>query len=99
MMSRLPVPQRESSPFRTSGSAARMCEGSATPGGTPDRGPLVGLSRTRWSLQWGDTVALRQNAAAMLLEARLIAVRYLPHAATGCVNSYFHWDFPKFNIS
>lgn len=98
-MSRLRVPQRESSPFHASGRAARMCDASATPGGTPDRGPLVGSSRTRWSLQWGDTVALRQNAAAMLLEARLMAVRYLPLAAIGCVNSYFHWDFPKFNIS
>lgn len=98
-MSRLRVPQRESSPFHASGRAARMCDASATSGGTPDRGPLVGSSRTRWSLQWGDTVALRQNAAAMLLEARLMAVRYLPLAAIGCVNSYFHWDFPKFNIS
>jgi hypothetical protein len=98
-MSRLPVPERENSSLCALGSAVRMCDVPASLGGTPDRGPLVGSSRTRWSLQWGDTVALRQNAAAMLLEARLIAVRHLPLASIGCVNSYFHWDFPKFNIS
>jgi len=38
----------------------------------------------RWLLQWADTAALRQNAAATLLDARLTAARSLlsPQSAT-----------------
>jgi hypothetical protein len=51
------------------------------------------------SLQRDDASALRQNAAAKFLGARLMAVRSPSLTAIGYVNSYFHWDFPKFNIS
>jgi hypothetical protein len=56
----------------------------ATAGGTAD--------------QRDDASALRQNAAAMFLGARLTAVRKAYLNRNPCVNLYFDWDFPKLNI-
>ena len=70
----------------------------ASAGGTTDRGAGGPLENAAVFVR-DDTTALRQNAAALLLEALLMAVRNLSLAATGYVNLYFHWDFPKFNIS
>jgi len=60
--------------------------------GRPERNAAVAAAaRCRRTL-------LRQNAAAMLVERRLEAVRNESLAAISYVNLYFHWDFPKFNI-
>jgi hypothetical protein len=74
------------------------CEVPASAGGTTDRG-TGGALETRRSLRREDDTPLRQNAAAPLLESRLMAVRNLSLTAIDYVNLYFHWDFPKFNIS
>jgi hypothetical protein len=59
-----------------------------------------GLSvRNVASLQRDDACALRQNAAAKFLGAPLMAVRNPTPNCNPHVNSYLHWDFPKFNIS
>ena len=96
-MSRLLVPQRESRGLHASRSAVPKCDVPPTTGGITDRGTR-GPLETRRSLRRDDAAALRQNAAAPLLEARPMAVRNPPPTAIGYVNSYFYWDFPKFNI-
>jgi hypothetical protein len=99
MMSRLPVPQRESSPLHVSGSAVRHMRRVGHSGRHSRSRSARRIVKNAMLAAVARYCRLRQNAAAMLLEARLMAVRYLPLAAIGCVNSYFHWDFPKFNIS
>jgi hypothetical protein len=94
-MNRLLIPHRQTRGHRASGSVVQTCRAAAT--GTTNRG-TSGLSAMRRSLRRGASVPLRQNAAAMLLEARLNAVWKRSLAAIGYVNLYFHWDFPKFNI-
>jgi len=45
-----------------------------------------------------DAGTLRQNAAELLLKARLMSVGNLTLTAIGCVNLHSYWAFPKFNI-
>jgi hypothetical protein len=52
----------------------------------------------RRSLRLGASALLRQNAAVMLLEARLKAVWNRSLTAIGYVNLDFHLDFREFNI-
>lgn len=92
-MSRLLVPPRACRGLHLSRRNGRKCDvPAATGGGTLD--PL----ETRWSSRGGDAAALRQNAAMVVRERRLMAGPNLPITAIDCINLIFHWDFPKPNI-
>jgi len=70
----------------------------AAANGTRERS-IGDRSRVRRSPQRDDAALLRQNAAAMPVEARLKAVRDGALSAIRSVNLYFHWVFSQFNIS
>jgi hypothetical protein len=74
------------------------CDAPAIAGGTADHG-MGGPLRHLAFLQGDDASALRQNAAAEFLGSRLTALANLTPYCNPHVNLYFHWDFPKFNIS
>jgi hypothetical protein len=86
-MSRLLIPRPQS------GSAVRR-----------DRSRVPAVARPRRVQQdaaqqcGGRSALLRQNAAAMIVEAQLKAVWNRSLAAISYVNLYFHWDFREFNI-
>ena len=66
----------------------------------PDRRGQYNKSQPamRRSLRRGASALLRQNAAVMLVEARLKAVWNRSLTAIGYVNLDFHLDFREFNI-
>jgi hypothetical protein len=91
-MSRLLIPTPNGS-HRASRSVVRPCRAPTAAAGTTSRSPAM-----RRSLRRGASALLRQNAAVMLLKARLKAVWNRSLTAIGYVNLDFHLDFCEFNI-
>jgi len=63
-----------------------------------ERGRLCEQESNVASLNPVDATALRQNAAALLHQARLTPITNPSPREISCVNLHFHWDLPKSNI-